>query len=230
MPFTGPHLLERARKYTDDTVIPYSVSDIYFYDFLTEAEREIAVAGKLLRSVDTYQVAENDRWVYLNTEPEVLEVRTATLIDGNRRYPLELIGTMDSGQVVNSHSDYGIFTNSDALNPGRPQRLIFGKVSQAMELSPPANKAYTIELSVIVYPEDPITEDTSEPSIPERHAQALPIGCALRVAEMEPFFDGNSQKVQTLSAAWARALSRAAQETGAISRDAPTVMFNSDYW
>jgi hypothetical protein len=230
MTLSGAKLLSRARRYADDEVAPYSVDDELAYEFLSEAERELALVGKLLRYTTTYSVATNDRWVFLDDSPEVIEFKLAFLIDAaGKRYPLKLQGTMDS-YPPRTTNDYGLqISTSDQLKTGRPTHLLFGKATAQLELSPPANAPYTIEATQLVYPESPITA-SSEPEIAERHHPAIAIGAAVRMVEVSDMYDVMSMKAKNLTNAWQRALVRAAQESGVIMRDAGTVQFANEYW
>jgi hypothetical protein len=230
---TGATLLERARRHADDTVEPYFISDTEMYLYITEAERALAVAGKLLRQVKEYSVTADDRWVSMGAVPEVLEFRDAVLVDANsNRYPLKLIGTLDTSEsnAGATNYDYGVSVYTEKLTTGRPKALVLGKRSNFFELSPPANASYTIEASLLVYPSFGIEQAFDEPSIPERHHQAIAIGAALYALEGSEHEHLN-HKMSSLGAAWQRALSRAAEESGIINRDAGgPVQFSNILW
>jgi hypothetical protein len=227
---TGATLLERARRHSDDTVTPYFISDEEMYTYITDAERALAVAGKLLRNVSELEVTISDRWIRLPSTPEIIELRTAILIDSSgNRYPLKINGTMDSLPTVGIDDDYGFLRNSSNLTPGRPKVMILGKKTDYAELSPVANGAYTVEISTIVYPTNSIEGAYDEPTIGERHHQAIAIGAALFALEGSEH-EHLAPKIQSLSTAWERALSRAAEENGRITRDASTVQFTNDMW
>jgi hypothetical protein len=185
----------------------------------------------MLRKVVTTTIPANTRWFPLQEYPEVIELRTAVLIDGNnRRYPLSLRGTLDSASDINVHSDYGVLVNNyDNLTPGRPQTVYFGKSTNEVEISPVSNAVYTIEMTTIVYPEDAISS-ASYPTIPERHHPAIAIGAAVRAHELDLYFDDNRIRHEPVMAAWQQALVRAAKEDSVISRDTPTVQFSNSYW
>jgi hypothetical protein len=233
---TGPQMVERTRRYIDDLVEPYSIPDFDIYSFLSEAQRELALVGKLLRSVDTYRILAGSRWLTLTDAPEIIEVRTATLIDSaNNRYQLDIRGTMDSGAYsAYLKNDYGqLIAAQDKLTAGRPRVLFFGKSAntvQVLEVSPVPDAAYSIELTTVNYPSEDISNSTSEIEIPERYANAVPIGAALRACELDPFFDDNSKKLQSLGAAWQQALLRAVGSNASLSRDAGVVQFSNSYW
>lgn len=226
----GATLLERARRLSDDTIIPFYISDLELFTYLSEAERALAVAGKLLRDVVTFSVKENTRWVKMSEIPEVIEFRRAVLIDENeRRWDLRLQGGMDYVPTTGSRNDYGLVSQSDKLQPGKPKALIFGRRTGFFELSPIPNAAYTIEANLVFYPYNPIESESDEPSIAERHHPAIPIGAALmaiRAVENEH----TQAKVQYLERAWQQALMKASAESGAISRDAATVQFSNEFW
>lgn len=226
----GAQLLERARRLSDDATPPYYISDSELFSYLTEAERALAVAGKLIRDVATFPVRENERWVYMGDVPEVLEFRQAVLIDVNeRRWDLRLQGGTDYTPTSGSRNDYGLVSQSDKLQPNRPRALIFGRRTGYFELSPIPNADYTIEANLVFYPGYPIESATDEPTIAERHHPAIPVGAALmaiRAVENEH----TQAKVQGLERAWQAALFKASAESGAISRDAASVRFSSDFW
>jgi len=226
----GAQLLERARRLADDYVEPYFISSEEMYTYLTEAERALAVAGKLIRDVVTFPVLENERWISLGEVPEVLEFRQAVLIDVNeRRWDLRLQGGMDYVPTTGSRNDYGIVSQSDKLQPNRPKALIFGKRTGYFELSPIPNGDYTIEANLVFYPTHDIESEHDEPTIAERHHPAIPIGAAL-MAIRSVENEHTQAKVQGLERAWQAALMKASAESGAISRDAASVRFSSDFW
>lgn len=229
--------MTRARRLTDDMVEPYYISDTEMYQHISEAERALAVSGKLLRTVKTYPLVEDQRWVNLKTIPEVIEFKSAELINSDgQRYPLKLLGTMDPPTRASSAylEDYALYSVSTKLTPDRPRELIFGKKTNYAEVSPVSNDAYTIEASVIIYPSFEIASGSDEPSIAERYHAAIPIGAALFAIganEFEHFTaDELRIKLPRLEGAWQQALVRAAKESGAISRDAAPVAFTNDMW
>ncbi len=229
----GATLLERTRRHADDTVPPYFISDTEMYQYLSEAERALATAGKLLRSVEEYTIRENDRWIRLRPTPELIEVRAVTLVDASgNRYPLKLIGTLDAPSAYHgpSNDDYGLSYSGGTLTPGKPGSLILGKRSDYIEVSPPANATYTLEISVVHYPRYDIERAADEPSIGERHHQALAIGAALFALEGSEH-EHLRNKIDSLGVAWQRALMRAVEESGVMNRDAGgPVYFSNDFW
>ena len=227
---TGQTLLERARRHADDTVTPYFISDTEMYEYITEAERALAVAGKLIRDVATLTVGANDRWLAIPSTPEIIEMRTAVLVDSSgNRYKLKINGTMDSEPVGNVDDDYGFLRSDSKLTPGRPKAIVLGKRTGYAELSPTANDDYTIEISTIVYPANYIEGAYDEPTIGERHHQAIAIGAALYALEGSEH-EHLQPKLQSLGAAWTRALGRAAEESGQYTREASLVQFTNDMW
>lgn len=226
----GAALLERTRRLSDDSVEPFLISSEELYTYITEAERALAVAGNLLRDVVTFRVAEGARWIKMSEVPEVLEFRRAVLIDENeRRWDLRLQGGMDYTPTTGSHNDYGLVSQSDKLQPGKPKALIFGKRTGYFEVSPVSDAEYTIEANLVLYPSYPIESEGDEPTIPERHHSAIPIGAALmsiRSVENEH----TQAKVQYLERAWQQALMKASAESGAVSRDASAVQFSNIFW
>jgi hypothetical protein len=145
---------------------------------------------------------------------------------------LKLIGTLDSPSAARSSSnyDYGVTHSGHTLTPGKPKSLIIGKRSDFIEVSPPANATYTLEISVIHYPRYDIERAADEPSIGERHHQALAIGAALFALEGSEH-EHLRNKIDSLGVAWQRALMRAAEESGGMNRDAGgPVYFSNDLW
>lgn len=228
MALSGPDLLSRVRKYIDDAVVPYNTEDALLYDFLTEAERELALNGRLIRKVLKLRTVADSAWVLLPEAPEIIEFRRAEILDGTNRHPLRLQGTMDTFQ--HSSADYGQLLPVNSNLRARPATLVLGQDTDRIMAYPTPAEVYTIEVSAIIYPEEPITASTEQVSIPTRHQAAVAIGASVRAIEADPFFDNNSNKLQSLAAAWQQALVRAAQETGAISREASPVQFSNDYW
>jgi hypothetical protein len=226
----GAQLLLRSRQLSDDLVEPYYVSDEEMMAYITDAQLQLAVAGKLLRAVKSYAVKENDRWVPLGDSPVILEFRQAMLLDANnRRYPLRCQGTMDSLPSRGNFNDYGLIGQSDVLKPSRPKALIFGKMVDSFELSPISDGSYTIEASVVTYPLDDIASDMDEPEIQARFHIHIPIGAALTAIQSTEN-EHSQSKVQGLQAAWQRALIKVAEDTKAVSRDSAVVNFNNDFW
>lgn len=226
----GAQLLLRARQLSDDLVEPYFVSDDELFAYLTDSQIQLAVAGKLLRSVKSYAVVENDRWIPLGDTPVVLEFKQAVLIDVNsRRYPLQLNGTMDSLPTIGHRSDYGLIGQSDVLKPARPKALIFGKQLDSFELSPISDGAYTVEASIVTYPLNDITMAMDEPEIAARFHIHIPIGAALTAIQSTEN-EHSQSKVQGLQAAWQRALIKVAEDSKAMHRDSGNVFFNNSYW
>lgn len=225
----GAQLLARTRRLVDDQVEPYYFADAELYIWITEAERSLAEVGGLLRDMKSYTVAENDRWKKIGSYPEVHEFKRAVLVDSsNNRYGLRLLGAMDSEPVVYDDDDYGIIPLASQLTAGRPEALIFGKRTGYFELSPPANDSYTIEAYREIFPY-PIEEADDEPTISERHHQAIPIGAA--VLAMEGSEDEHfTPRVNNLQGAWARALARAEAESTKMNRDSGLVHFQNDLW
>jgi hypothetical protein len=228
MALTGAQLLDRVRRYVDDRVEPYLHTDADLFEFLTEAERDLAAHSRLLRQTMTFTTVTGNAWVDLPETPEVIEFRRAEIQDASRSYPLRLQGTMDTYQQT--HTDYGQIIPVVTDSTGRPSTLVFGRDTSSFQLSPVPDAVYTITASVIVYPEEPITSSTDQVTIPVRHEAAVAIGAALRAIEADPFFDNSTNKLQTLNAAWQQALIRATREAGAISREAAPVQFSNDYW
>lgn len=228
MALTGANLLERVRRYIDDRVEPYTNPDSLLCEFLTEAERQLALGGRLIRTTMNLKAKEGSAWIDLPETPEIIEFRRAELVENVHRHPLRLQGTMDTRQQ--QVTDYGQILTINRNTQARPTALVFGRSTNRVEVSPVPDQDYIIEASVIVYPEEPITASTSQVSIPARHEAAVAIGAALLALEADPFFDHNSTKMQTLGAAWQQALLRAAQETDVISREASPVQFSNEYW
>lgn len=228
MALNGPALLSRVRKYIDDSVVPYNTDDATLYNFLTEAERELALTGRLLRMVMSFRLTEGSPWFFLPETPELIEFRKAELIDGTNRRAMRLQGTMDTYST--SRVDYGVVISGSTSTTGRPNTIIMGLDTDRGRVSPTPDQDYTIEAAVLVYPEEPISATTEQVAIPIRHEASVPIGAAVRAIEADPFFDDNSNKLQSLSSAWQQALVRAARETGAITREASPVQFSNDYW
>ena len=227
---TGATLLQRARRHADDTVEPYFITDKEMYEYLTEAERALAVAGKLLRNVSTLDVIDHERWLRIPTTPEIVELRTSILIDTSQnRYKLRIIGTMDDPSTSNMDEDYSFLQPNDRLSPGRPRAIILGKRTGYAELSPIPNAAYTLEISTIDYPTNYIENAFDEPTIGERHHQAIAIGAALYALEGSEH-EHLDAKLTSLGAAWDRALTRAAEESGHYNREASVVQFTNDMW
>jgi len=228
----GSTLLARARRHADDTVEPYFLDDTEMYQYISEAERALAVSGRWLRSVIEYNISKDDRWLSLGSSPELIEVRDGVLVDSDaNRYPLSFLGTIDYAPTASESrsSDYGNITHSGKLKPGRPTALVLGKQTNQAELAPVSNGEYTIELSVIHYPKYGIELETDEPSIPERHHQAIAVGAALFALEGSEHEHLN-HKISSLNAAWQRALIRASEESGNLNHDHGTVHFSNDLW
>lgn len=228
----GAQLLERVRKYVDDTILPYMHADTLCFEFLTEAERELALTSRCLRRIMSYDIEADDQWLDLSDTPEIIEIRKATLTDSRgRKYPIKLCGTMDF--PASTVTDYGMHIQRINTLPGRPTTLVVGQVNgsaMSLELSPISDDAYTIELSTVLYPDYPIDSTSSVPSIPERYHQSIAIGAGVRLLELDPHFDDNSRKIQTMQSAWQQALVRASRESGMIMRDASVVRFSNEYW
>jgi hypothetical protein len=211
-------------------VAPYYIDDTEIYQYITEAERALAVAGKWIREVRPYSIAENARWLCLGDSPEILEFKDAVLVaSSGARYNLKLLGTMDAVPIVDNEADYGIVSVTSQLTPGRPAALIFGKRSGYAEISPVSNDSYTIEASLVTYPKYAIETSTDEPTIPERHHADIPIGAALMALETNEY-EHFAPKIQNLEMLWQRALIRASSESSAQMRDSGTVRFNNDMW
>jgi hypothetical protein len=228
----GSTLLTRARRLADDTVEPYFIDDTEMYQYISEAERALAVAGRWLRSVIEYNVSKDDRWLNLGDSPELIEVRDGVLVDSSaNRYPLKFLGTIDHAPTAaqSRNSDYGLITQSGQLKPGRPSALVLGKQTNQAELAPVSDADYTIELSVIHYPVNSIEIALDELSIPERHHQAVAVGAALFALEGSEHEHLN-HKMSSLNSAWQRALIRASEESGDFNHDHGTVHFSNDLW
>ncbi len=225
----GAELLRRARQLADDRVEPYFTDDILMYSFITEAERELAVTGKMLRVPTTYKVKDGTQFIELGDDIEVLEFRSAEFIeaDTQRHYPLKLIGALDTPPTY-PYFDYGI--TSEQPRKQRPTALIFGKEYGVFEVTPISDRAGTIEAQLIIYPTDPIEKSTDEPTIPVRYHPSIPIGAAFRAVEAYAATNENRGRLQSLTSAWGSALARAAKETAAINRDSVLVQFNSPMW
>lgn len=228
---TGAQLLARARKYTDDMIAPYYTTDEDMYLYLSEAEGDLAAAGMMLRDVKTYHLAAGVRWLYLREDPEILELRTAVLIDpSDNRWEMRLTGGMDQVPADRSYGDdYGLVAASNRLTPGRPQTLTFGKRANFVEVVPPPDGTYSVECTVITYPGCPLEKAGDTPSIPERHHAAIAIGGALLSLDATKH-EFAAPKIANLETAWQRALIRAADEAGNIHRDASVVQFTNDMW
>lgn len=231
MALIGAELLVRTRRLAEDLAEPYYILDEEMYSYITDAERELAVAGRLLRDVHEYSVVKDDKWIAIGTSPEVLEIRKAELVDSNgTRYKLNLKGTLDTMDSSSVDEDYGYVSEVAQTTKSRPRTLIFGERTGYFKLHPTSNASYTIEAFRTLYPTAAIDGDDDTPSVAERHHAALPIGAALRAlqaAETEFFLP---DRIQHLEIAWNRALFRAAEETSQISRDTPIVTFSNDLW
>lgn len=245
MALTVSQILALTRKYIVDEVEPYGVSDEFLIMFLNEAQRELALVGKLLRKVVTFDIVADDRFISLSSAKElgtgaaygyleVLEYRKAVIVDENDvRYPMRLQGTLADTTQDNMVWDYGIYRySSNVLAPGRPNTLVFGTATDFFELSPISDKAYTIEADVIVHPitQFDVNSMDDEPEISEKYHILLPFGVAVRALQIADFYDVNQNKQAKLEDAWQRALAKVAAETGAISRDHGPVKFTNDIW
>ena len=227
---TGAALLARARKYTDDLVAPYYTDDEDMYLYISEAERQLAVTGKLLRDVRRYKTKDNGRWLNLIDDPEIIEFKVAWLEnEGGQRFRLELKGTMDPAPATRPYyDDYGATAATSALVKGRPLMMQFGKRTGYAELVPIPDGVYTVEASLVTYPANAITSATY-PEIAERYHQHIPVGAALMALEAVKH-EYAPQKIQNLEVAWNRALTRVQHESGEFNRDASTVHFSNDMW
>lgn len=234
---TGNLILSRARRYTDDISEPYLVDDTEMYIWITEAERALARAGKLIRDVIQYSVTAyastsetGSRWIDIGKAPEIIEVKLATLItSGGARYPLGIYGQNDFSPVIDSEDDYGIVSIVDQLTPGRPQSIYFGRKSGYFEVLPVPNVAYTIELDAITYPQNPIESAFDEPTIDERFHQYIPIGAA--VMALEGTDDEQLQdRARELDRAWNAALLKTEAEGAVMHRDMTPVKFSNCLW
>lgn len=227
---TGAQLLEQARTFAKDIIEPYEVSDPLVYQFLNEAERELALVGKLLRNTVTYSIQKNSRWFTLSPEPEVIEFKTAVLIDVNaNRYQLKISGTNDAPVTLNDRTDYGVVLSANGNSVGRPTHLFMGRQDQKVNVFPTADAAYTIEATQLIYPEEEITPD-STPTIPPRFHTSLAVGAATRMLELAIQREVHPSKIEAYNVLWQKALARAAQEAGGLMRDYATVSFTNDYW
>lgn len=227
---TGAQLLEQARTFAKDIIEPYEVSDPLVYQFLNEAERELALVGRLLRNTVTYQIPKNTVWFELTTEPEVIEFKTAVLIDSSgTRYPLKIEGTNDANTVFSTHTDYGVTIGAAINAVGRPTHLFMGRRELEVQVFPIADAAYTIEATQLIYPEEEITP-SSNPTIHPRFHASLAIGAAVRMLELAIQHEVPPSKVEAYNVLWQKALARAAQESGGLMRDYATVAFTNDYW
>ena len=227
---TGAQLLEQARTFAKDIVEPYEVSDPLVYQFLNEAERELALVGRLLRNTVNYAIPKDARWFELSSEPEVIEFKTAILIDSNaKRYPLKIEGTNDANTAIGVQYDYGVLSTSFSTSVGRPTHLFMGRREREVEVFPVADAAYTIEATQLIYPEEEITP-SSTPTIHPRFHASLAVGAAVRMLELAVQHEVHPSKIEAYNILWQKALARAAQESGGLMRDYGTVSFTNDYW
>lgn len=228
----GAQLLARARKYMDDFVEPYYTPDDELYLYLSEAERQLALAGKLIRDIRRYTAKTGKRWLDLREEPEIMEFRTAwlELSPGAQRFELLLRGVMDATPAIRPYyDDYGAVASAGSLPSGRPQMLRFGARTNFAELIPIPDKDYVVEASMVFYPESPISTATSLPQIAERYHQHIPIGGALLAMEAMKH-EYPPQKIENLETAWQQVLFRVQKESGEMNRDASVVRFRNDMW
>lgn len=222
-------LLDRARRLTDDRKAPYEVDDALMYSFITDAERELAITGRLLRRVVQFDIVADQNVVEYEDGIQVLEFRSAELVDANKRHPLRILGTMDSVPLDEGVHPYGVASSSNST-PGRPTTLVLGKRSSAFEILPKSDGPYTLETTLILYPNNAIEDPDDILSIPERYHTSVPIGAAVRALDYSGYQETNAKKLEDLTKAWKRVLVRAAAETGAISRDAGNIKFSNDLW
>jgi hypothetical protein len=228
----GAQLLARARKYADDFVEPYFTPDDEMYLHISEAERQLALAGKLIRDVRRYKARADKRWLDLTEEPEIMEFRTAWVeIPGaTQRFELLLRGVMDSSPAISSfYDDYGATASAGSLRVGRPQMLRFGTRTNYAELVPIPDKDYVIEAAMVFYPESPIAAAGDFPQIAERYHAHIPVGAALLAMEAMKH-EYPPQKIQNLETAWQQVLFRVQKESGEMNRDASVVRFTNDMW
>ena len=228
-PLYAADLLDRVRRLTDDRVMPYEIDDALMYSFISDAERELAVVGKLMRQVVTYPIVEDDRWIEFEEGMEAIELRMAELVNAdNRRFPLRIIGTVDS---LVPHSDDSWSVQESPVTPkGQPTALIMGKRYNHFELMPRADAAYSLEVSMILWPTNPIEEPDDVLSIPPRYHSLVPPGAAVRAFDYSGYQEANANKAKSIQEAWKRTLVRVASEVNGISRDHGTVKFNNDLW
>ena len=228
----GAQLLARARKYMDDFVEPYFTPDDELYLYLSEAERQLALSGKLIRDVRRYAAKTGKRWLDLREEPEIMEFRTAwvEIPDSTQRFELQLRGVMDSTPAIRPfYDDYGASASAGSLVSGRPQMLRFGTRTNFAELIPIPDKDYVVEAAMVFYPESPIATAGAFPQIAERYHHHIPVGGALLAMESMKH-EYPPQKIQNLETAWQQVLFRVQKESGEMDRDASTVRFTNDMW
>ena len=218
-------LISRARRYSDDEVVPYYISDDEMCEYLTEAERVLAKEGELLRKLVYLQVQPEDQWVDMESAGSIIEVRRATLVDPdtNQRYNLRTTGSMSAPPESGMVDGY-----SYALK--RPTSIAFGVTSTHAMLDAIPPKAYTIELMTISYPTDPITLTSEEPEIPEKYHKYIPYGAAVfaMIGSEAEHFDSN--RVALVRAFWENGVVEAVAESNKLTRDAGTVQLVNDYW
>lgn len=228
MAIVNSELLLRARRFSDDLVEPYFTDDTTMYTYLSEAEREIASVGRMMRKELTFAVSGDQRYIDYSTEAEVIELRTADLLDeSENKWRLKLQGVMElTGD--NTRYDYGLSTA--VLKTGRPTSLIFGRIPDNFELTPLPDKSYTLSVNVITYPDEPIAASGGYPSIPDRYHAMIPIGAAVRAVESyTPDVDAQA-RLASLNQQWAKAVERTRRETAIISRDSGNVQFSNELW
>lgn len=216
----GAELVAQARIYLNDVVTPTEIPDNLLLQFINRAERELCSVGLLLRKVLTLKAQAGRRWVLYPESPEIIEIRTAMLIDSTNRYPLHLLGTNDA---------FAEEAWSSVATVGRPTHLFFGRNSDSVEIYPIPDKNYELECSAFVYPEEPISL-TSEPSIPQQYHDLLPIGATYFALQVFDRIPKNSMRIKLLLPLWEQTCVRLRAQTSAKSRDYATVSFNNDYW
>jgi hypothetical protein len=206
------------------------------WEYLSEAERTLAVVGRLLREVKSYTLSAGQKWIRLVDIPEVIELRSSQLAVGGRYYPLKIVDAQARDADVpslGSDTDYGEVSTSLASNAGtgRPRAIVVGRRTNHLELVPASDGIYTVELALVTYP--PVRIDAADvyPTIPERYHPDIAIGAALFAIDGSESEHFNQPRVQSLGIAWQRAQIRASQETAVQQRDAGTVQFNgSGLW
>jgi hypothetical protein len=213
---TGSELLSRTRRLTNDTVAPYFISDAEMYEYLSEAERQLAAKGEVLRRTKAFTTTVGQ--VYVNVPAlsieYVQEITAVWFVNGARRKEVPYRGRFPVDFL-------------DTERTGPPEAVEIGSNDTRMRVFPTPDEVYTLEVEYRGLPDEEITE-SSVPQVPARFHKMLPFGAAVLAlaATSEEHYDASRERA--VQGAWFAFLEDLYTQAQARYRNGGTVPFNGN--
>lgn len=228
-------ILRRARRAADDTVQPYYTGDPDMLSYMSQAEKDLARAGRLLREVRTWTTEADEKWIAERGDDglsaEIVEVVAAKILVGTQWLPLGIHGRGTKNEVHGVVNDYNlVYTSAETTSTHRPSSLLLGRRTGYIQLVPTPDDAYTIEVDLFVLPTNELTAARTylPPEVPDEWHYALEHGTAFYAMSNSSSEQYDPSRFQTVTGLWERAKADARAGSRQQAMDAGEVGFHGN--